>query len=148
MKGDHDRVEDLFARVKSNEDGDNTGTFTQVKKELDVHTHIEEQVFYPHLLRTGDTELQKLTREALEEHAQAKLLLAELAMNSGSSPDFEAKLKVLIEDIEHHVQEEEDEMFPMVEDQIESETLVRLGTLMEGEKVRFTSGSTRSASAR
>ena len=148
LKTDHDRVETLFEKVKANEDGNNSSTFEQIRQELVTHTHIEEQVFYPHLLSSGDEELQKLTREALEEHRQVKMFLEELETLSGDAPAFRAKLKVLIEDVEHHVEEEEDEMFPLVEDQIDEETLLRLGALMEGEKERFAGGSARTASAR
>jgi iron-sulfur cluster repair protein YtfE (RIC family) len=149
LKQDHDRVEELFARVKANDDEGDKQTFNQIRNELELHTHIEEQIFYPHLLSAGDEELKKLTREAVEEHRQVKMFLEELETLSDDRPSFDAKLKVLIEDVEHHVEEEEGEMFPMVEDQIDEETLVRLGTLMEGEKKRFAIGQTaRTATAR
>jgi len=122
--------------VKDNEDGNNEATFRKIKQELDVHAHIEEMIFYPHLLDQGDMELQKIVREGVEEHAQVKDLLAELATLSGESPIFKAKITVLMENIEHHVKEEEDEMFPMVEDQIPAEMLQRIGALMQGEKMK------------
>jgi len=122
--------------VKSNEDGNNASTFRRIKEELDVHAHIEEQIFYPHLLDKGDKELKKIVREGIEEHGQVKDLLAELAGLSGDSPTFKAKLTVLMENVEHHVEEEEDEMFKMAEDQIPAETLQRLGSLMQGEKTK------------
>lgn len=136
LKTDHDTVESLFEKVKANEDGNNAATFKKIKEELDVHAHIEEMIFYPHLLDQGDKELKKIVREGVEEHAQVKELLVEIAALSGDSPTFKAKLKVLMENVEHHVQEEEDEMFPMVEDQIPEEMLQRLGALMQGEKMK------------
>jgi hemerythrin superfamily protein len=148
LKTDHRRVDELFGEVKANEDGDNEDVFRQINTELDVHAHVEEMVFYPHLLDNGDEELQKIVREGIEEHAQVKTLLAELEELSGTSDDFKAKLKVLIENVEHHVEEEEDEMFPMVEDQIDEEMLVRLGSLVEAEKTKVSKGSARTATAR
>jgi iron-sulfur cluster repair protein YtfE (RIC family) len=136
LKADHDKVESLFEKVKANEDGNNTATFKKIKEELDVHAHIEEMIFYPHLLEKGDKELKKIVREGLEEHGQVKDLLFELSQLSGESPTFKAKITVLMENVEHHVQEEENEMFTMVEDQIPEDTLQRLGSLMQGEKVR------------
>lgn len=136
LKADHRKVEDLFAKVKGNEDGNNATTFKKIKKELDVHAHIEETVFYPHLLDKGDKELKKIVREGLEEHSQVKVLLAELDNLSGDSPTFKAKITVLMENVEHHVEEEEDEMFSMVRDQIPADTLQRLGSLMQGEKMK------------
>ena len=136
LKTDHRKVEDLFAKVKENEDGNNAATFRKIKEELDVHAHIEETIFYPHLLDKGDKELKKIVREGLEEHTQVKVLLAELAELSGDSATFKAKITVLMENVEHHVEEEEDEMFSMVRDQIPADTLQRLGSLMQGEKIK------------
>ena len=143
-------MEELFARVRENEDGNNRETFRQIKEELDVHAHIEETIFYPYLLEKGDKELEAITREGVQEHRQVKAFLLELDGMSGDSDDFKAKLKVLMEDVEHHVEEEEDEMFPLVEDQVESTILERLGAQMESEKTNFKrqmSGSSASASA-
>ena len=126
----------MFEKVKANEDGNNQETFRRIKEELDLHAHVEEQIFYPHLLEHGDKELKKMVREGLEEHKQVKMFLADLAGMRGDSPTFKAKLQVLIEDVEHHVEEEEDEMFPMVRDQIPEEMRVRLGSLIEAEKAR------------
>jgi iron-sulfur cluster repair protein YtfE (RIC family) len=136
LRADHDTVESLFEKVKANEDGNNTATFKKIKEELDVHAHIEEAIFYPHLLDNGDKELKKIVREGIEEHGQVKDLLVELSELPGDSPTFKAKITVLMENVEHHVEEEEDEMFPMVEDQIPAETLERIGNLMYGEKLK------------
>lgn len=148
LKADHDVVEDLFARVKENEDGNNAAVFAKIKAELDVHAHIEETIFYPFLLEKGDKELKKIVREGIEEHRQVKLFLAELASLPGDNAKFKAKLKVLMEDVEHHVKEEEGEMFPMVEDQIEEPVLESMGARMQAEKARFSTGSASIASAR
>ncbi len=136
LKAEHRKVESLFEKVKANEDGNNSATFKKIKEELDVHSHIEEMILYPHLLEKGDKELKKIVREGIEEHGQVKDLLAELAELSGDSPIFKAKITVLMENVEHHVKEEEDEMFQMAEDQIPEETLQRLGSLMQGEKMK------------
>jgi iron-sulfur cluster repair protein YtfE (RIC family) len=136
LKTDHRTVDALFGQVKSNEDGNNAATFRKIKDELDVHAHIEEQIFYPHLLEKGDKELKKIVREGLEEHGQVKDLLVELAELAGTSPTFKAKLTVLMENVEHHVEEEEDEMFSMVRDQIPEEPLQQLGSLMQAEKMK------------
>ena len=147
LKADHDKVDTLFQKVKANEDGNNKDVFSEIKQELEVHTHIEEQVFYPFLLERGDEELQKMVREGIEEHGQVKTLLPEIAALPGDDDEFKAKLKVLMENVEHHVQEEEGEMFPMVKDQIDNEELTRVGSLLKAEKARFSGTGSRSASA-
>src|SRR5687768_4323958 len=137
LKDDHDKVEKLFQTVKANEDGDNTEIFEQIKAELDVHTHVEETIFYPKLIAEGDEELKKITLEGIEEHRQAKMFLRELSALADDSEKFQPKLKVLMEDIAHHVQEEEGQMFPMVQEQFDEYTLQMLGQEMEKEKKSF-----------
>lgn len=137
LKEDHDKVDKLFQKVKATPDGDHKDLFEQIKAELDVHTHIEETIFYPKLKADGDEELKKITLEGIEEHRQAKMFLKELAALSDDSEKFEPKLKVLMEDIAHHVQEEEGQMFPMCEEQFDEYTLQMLGDEMEKEKKAF-----------
>ena len=136
LKEDHKRVDKLFQQVKANEDGDNTEVFQQIMAELDVHTQIEETTFYPFLKENGDEELKKLVLEGIEEHRQAKMFLRELDALKADSEKFAPKLKVLMEDIEHHVQEEEGEMFKMVESQFDEEALAELGATLEKEKTK------------
>lgn len=147
LKEDHEVVSEYFEKVKANEDRDNRPTFEKIKYELDAHTHVEEVIFYPHLLKVGDKELTRIVREGIEEHRQAKLFLSELAGLSGDTEKFRAKLKVLIEDVEHHVEEEEGEMFPMVEDQVDREVLVSMREEMEKEKQAFRGLGKKKASA-
>lgn len=137
LKADHDRVEELFEQVKANEDGDNTAVFKQIKMELDIHAHIEETIFYPHLIEKGDEELKSIVLEGIEEHRQVKMFLKELDNLTDDSEKFDPKLKVVMEDVEHHVEEEEGEMFPLVEEQFDEAVLEELGTRMEAEKGTF-----------
>jgi iron-sulfur cluster repair protein YtfE (RIC family) len=134
LKKDHEVVADLFERVKDTTPSKHPALFTKIKAELDVHAHIEETVFYPKLEKDGKKDIVDITLEGIEEHHQIKLFLKELAAMKGGGDTFEAKLKVLIEDVEHHVKEEEDNMFPMVEDQFTEATLEKLGAAMEKKK--------------
>lgn len=145
LKEDHDKVDKLFQKVKATPDGDHKELFEQIKAELDVHAHIEEVIFYPKLKADGDEELKKITLEGIEEHRQAKMFLKELASLSDDSEKFDPKLKVLMEDISHHVMEEEGEMFPMVQKQFDEFTLQELGKEMEAEKKTF--GKTQKAAS-
>ena len=137
LKEDHDRVDKLFQSVKATPDGDHKDLFEQIKAELDVHTHIEETIFYPKLKEDGDDELKDIVLEGIEEHRQAKMFLKELAALTDDSEKFDPKLKVLMEDISHHVMEEEGQMFPMVKEQFDESTLQELGKQMEKEKASF-----------
>lgn len=137
LKEDHKVVEELFTQVEAAEEEEYPALFEQIKKELDTHAHIEETIFYPKLDAEGSKELVDVEREGIEEHRQAKMFLKEISGLSDDSEKMEPKLKVLIEDIRHHVKEEEGEMFPLVEKEFEAEVLEELGAEMEAEKARF-----------
>jgi len=137
LKEDHSRVERLFKKVEETPPSEHTALFKQIKAELDVHAHIEETEFYPVLLKRGKKDLKDITREGIEEHGQAKLFLADLASMTRVNKQYEPKLKVLMEDIRHHVKEEENEMFPMVEDQFTQAAMEKMTAAMEAEKASF-----------
>jgi hemerythrin superfamily protein len=137
LKNDHDKVDKLFQKVKANPEGDNRDLFEQIRAELDVHTEVEETIVYPFLIENGDEELKKITEEGIEEHRQAKMFLKEIAGLKEDSEKFEPKMKVLMEDVEHHVQEEEGEMFPMVKEQFDNATLEELGTKVEAARAKL-----------
>ena len=145
LKQDHDKVDKLFQKVKG-EQGDTRELFEQIRVELEVHTQIEEQIFYPYLLENGDEELQKITKEGLQEHHQAKMLLREIENLADESETLDPKLQVLMEDITHHVQEEEGEMFPMVQEQFDGDTLQELGEELQEMKTALMGGKASGAS--
>jgi hemerythrin-like domain-containing protein len=133
LKEDHDKVAELFDQVKETEDEqEHLKLFAKIKTELEIHTHIEETIFYPRLQQ--DEELKDMVLEALEEHKQAKTLLREISALAEGSEKLDAKLKVLMEDVEHHVDEEENEMFPKVEDTLSDDELEELGAQLEAAK--------------
>jgi len=137
LKEDHDRVQELFDKVKSSDEKRHPALFERIKKELDVHTHLEETIFYPNLRAQGDKELVDIVLEGIEEHRQAKMFLKELDSLKKDSSKFEPKLKVLMEDVEHHVQEEESDMFPLVKRQFSADVLEDMAAEMEKEKRKF-----------
>jgi len=109
LKQDHRTVEDLFADFeKASGDRRKETLATQICLELSVHAAIEEEIFYPACEGKVDEDLLK---EAYVEHDGAKVLIVEIEANSeGSDEFFDAKVKVLQEQIEHHVEEEEKRM--------------------------------------
>lgn len=145
LKTDHQKVADLFEKAEAAEGSARVALFEKIKTELEVHAHIEETIFYPKLREEGNEELSDIVKEGLEEHHQVKMFLREISNLSDDSEKFEPKLKVLMEDVEHHVEEEETEMFPLVQAQFDAAVLEELGAEMEAEKGNF-SGS-RSSSA-
>lgn len=133
LKRDHEKVESLFARFEKAGDGAGETKRRLVEdiiRELSVHASIEEQYLYP-LARERADELQKLTLEALEEHHVAKWLLNELGKLPQKSDRFDAKVKVLIENVRHHVKEEEEELFPLMRELMAAEELDALGSTLQ-----------------
>lgn len=110
--GDHRKVEDLFKQYEEAK-GDpkkKQKIFQQIDMELKVHTQLEEEIFYPASREYVDD--QETVNEAVVEHASAKDLMAQLEAMDPSDDYYDAKVKVLQEMIEHHVEEEETEYFP------------------------------------
>jgi hemerythrin superfamily protein len=123
LEGQHREVEDLFAEFEEAKDGQKRTVFLQIADKLAVHAAIEEKHFYP-AAKAKDTE--DLLLESLEEHLAVKRLIADLLNLKEGDETFEAKVTVLKEQVEHHVEEEEQELFPKVEKLLDETTLEAL----------------------
>jgi iron-sulfur cluster repair protein YtfE (RIC family) len=135
LKKDHEKVSGIFEKLdKTTERGVKTREelFTQLKTELEIHSQIEEQMLYPVLKEAKET--HDITLEAVEEHNVVKQLLAELEELPKDDETWGAKLTVLKENVEHHVEEEEKEMFKDARKVLNSEQLEELGTRMQEAK--------------
>lgn len=122
LKQDHSKVKQLFQQFEEAEDTQTKKQIAQEAiKELKVHAALEEEVFYPAAREEIDEE-EKID-EAVEEHHVAKLLIAELSKMKPSDERFDAKFTVLAESVKHHIEEEESEMFPEVEGELDTDSL-------------------------
>jgi hemerythrin superfamily protein len=114
LMADHKKVKTLFAQFEKLKEGgsdeDKSALVEQICNELKVHAAIEEEIFYPAVREA--IEDADLMDEALVEHAGAKELIAQLEEASPQDDLYDAKVTVLGEQIEHHVKEEEGDMFP------------------------------------
>ena len=134
LKNDHQIVSGLFDQLESASGKSKTHLFARLKSELDVHAHVEEKIFYPALENKQPS--REITLEAYEEHKVVKDLLAELAAGRAADEEWDAKLKVLRENVDHHVEEEEGELFDKANDVLSDDDIERLGNEMEVEKAR------------
>jgi hemerythrin superfamily protein len=133
LKQDHQAVKDLFDQIDDAEDGkQRKKLFDQIDTQLNIHAHIEETVFYPEMQKID--ELKDMVEEALEEHQEVKTLLEEIEGLDPEGEQFSASVEELMENVEHHVAEEEDEMFPKVRERCDQATLDRLGDQLESAK--------------
>ncbi len=136
LKSDHDQVKAAFKEF----DALGSKAYASKKKladsicfDLVKHTVIEEEIFYP-AVQNGSKEAQDLIDEALVEHASAKVLIAQIQGMAPEEELFDARVKVLSEQIEHHVKEEEEEMFPLARKM--KLNLIELGQQMAARKLQ------------
>ena len=134
LKEDHQKVKELFEQAEETEDQkEKNKIFSEIQSELETHARIEETVFYPAMEKRE--ELKDMVLESLEEHKQIKTLLKEIDNLKSDSEKFEPKLYVLMENVEHHAEEEEEgKMFPKVLQIFSKEELEELGQELEAAK--------------
>lgn len=112
---DHNRVRGLFARFDAAKDADDTATMVELAEkifeELTVHTTIEEEIVYPEVHDTTEA-VADTVDEGLQEHHVVKVLMGELGEVEAGSDVWTAKMTVLIENVKHHADEEEQDLFP------------------------------------
>ncbi|HZR10790.1 MAG TPA: hemerythrin domain-containing protein [Myxococcales bacterium] len=128
LKMQHEEAKKLFEQIEAAEDEKKEDLFEQLADALAVHATIEEKHFYP---ATKNARTEELLQEAVEEHLGVKRLIADLLEMSPEDAQFDAKVKVLREQVEHHVEEEEGELFPKVRKMFKEDELDDLGVVMQ-----------------
>lgn len=140
LRTDHDKVRGLFHEFRAAAEGGDARQMEelcrQIFRELEVHTAIEEEVFYPAVKDAGGEDLRETTAESYEEHHVVDLLMSEVERLDPGGEAFVAKMRVLMENVEHHASEEEEEMFPEVRRLMDQDRLSRLGEELKQAKVR------------
>jgi len=134
LKDDHKKVEKIFSDLENKRD-DRRALFPELDRELTIHAEIEEKVFYPAAREAAPT--RDLVLESIEEHKQIKMVLADLEKTDMRTAEWAADLKVLKEDVMHHVGEEENDLFPKVKAILSKEQLEDLGSRMEELKMQL-----------
>jgi hemerythrin-like domain-containing protein len=135
LKDDHDKVKKILSDLDSTtERGVKTREelFAKVHRELEVHETIEEEIFYPEL--KSHPKAEDIVLEGFEEHHVVDLLMGELERLDVSDETWGAKAKVMKENIEHHIEEEEGEMFKAARQVFDSAELEDLGRRMAQRK--------------
>lgn len=137
LKTDHEKVAGILASIEETTERAAKGReelFTRLKQELDLHAKIEEEIFYPAIENADET--RDVTLEAYEEHRLVKQLLSELESEPKDTEEWTAKFTVLKENIEHHVEEEEGEMFKKVRQVLSEEEIEALGNQLQEAKTQ------------
>ena len=131
LKQDHRTVEALFARYEGGLDTEEKrAVVDEIIRELSIHAAIEEQFLYP-AMREAFPKGEDMAEEGIDEHGEVKETLSDLDGMDPSEPGFDPKVRSLIGDVRHHVEEEENEMFPNFQSAVSADRLEELGGLME-----------------
>jgi hemerythrin superfamily protein len=136
IEADHRKVDQLFEEIESSKGAKKIqDCFHQIYKELTLHAEAEELVFYPAMREYEETE--EFIEEAEEEHNSAKILLEQMKALKPNDDEFKTKLQHLIESVKHHVEEEENEIFPAIRECMEDEELSQLGEEFQQAKTKL-----------
>lgn len=137
LTSDHDEVREMFSQFRAAKDAGDEGRMRSIQEkifdELETHTRIEEDVFYPAIRDLDVEELTESVDESVQEHHVVTVLMREIADLSDLDV-FGAKMTVLIENVEHHADEEESEMFPEVRQHMTTDELEQLGEKLTAAK--------------
>lgn len=139
LKKQHREVKALFRQAKKAEAEDRSEILDEIAQKLAHHMQIEEEIFYPAVQEVGTKKAGEIVPEAYEEHHVVKLVLDELPSVDPENERFEAKMTVLEELIQHHVDEEESEMFQVAE-KLGDERLKELGAELEAAPMEAAGG--------
>ncbi len=136
LKDDHQTVEEIFQRFENageNANKEKRHHVDRMIKELSMHAQVEEEIFYP-ATRQARGETEGMVQEAIEEHAKVKQVLSELETMEPEDDRFDRMVTELIRYVRHHVEEEENEMIPKVQEALTPEDLRDLGERMREAK--------------
>ena len=141
LQADHERVKGILTQLsETTERGikKRTELLAKLEMEITIHTRLEEEVLYPAYKKAGGKEQDVMYYEAKEEHRTVdSLVLPDLKVTDPSSVEFAGRVKVVKELLEHHIEEEETEMFPQAKKLLGKAKLDELGAQMEAMKASY-----------
>jgi hemerythrin superfamily protein len=141
LKADHERVKAILTQLsESTERGlkKRGELLAKLEMEITIHTRLEEEILYPAFKEAGSKEQDIMYYEAKEEHRTVdSLVLPDLKQTDPGTPEFSGRVKVVKELLEHHIEEEETEMFPQANKLLGKAKLEELGQLMEAMKADY-----------
>ncbi len=137
---DHNRFRGTFARFKEAHEADDVATMASLAsrlfQDLEIHTAIEEEILYPAIHDLSE-EIGETVDEGLQEHHVGDVLVAEIKALQPGTDDWNAKMTVLIESVEHHIDEEEQELFPSVRSASKADFREELGRRMDARRAEM-----------
>ena len=134
LKADHEKVKSILTQLSESTDRavkKRTELLEKLEMEISIHTQLEEEILYPAFKAAGGKEQEEMYYEAKEEHRTVDaLVLPDLKVTDPTQPEFAGRVKVVKELLEHHIEEEETEMFPQAKKLLGKAKLDELGQQM------------------
>ncbi|MCR8930875.1 MULTISPECIES: hemerythrin domain-containing protein [unclassified Pseudomonas] len=141
LKADHEKVKDILSQLSESTERalkKRAELLTRLEMEVSIHTRLEEEILYPAFKEAGSKEEDVMYYEAKEEHRTVdSLVLPDLKETDPGTPEFAGRVKVVKELLEHHIEEEESEMFPKAKQLLGKAKLDELGAQMEAMKASY-----------
>jgi len=138
LKADHAKVKNILSQLSDSTERalkKRVELLGKLEMEISIHTRLEEEILYPAFKAAGSKEQDVMYFEAKEEHRTVdSLVLPDLKLTDPGTPEFSGRVKVVKELLEHHIEEEETEMFPQAKKLLGKEKLEELGAQMEAMK--------------
>lgn len=135
LRNDHETVKSLFEKYKKPGNGriqnGKRDVFNEIRREILIHSQMELEIFYPALAATSSARATELVSTAEREHHAVEKLLQELNLMSGSEKNFEDKMEQLMEEVDRHIEMEEEEIFDEARKNLPEFRLEELGLEME-----------------
>jgi hemerythrin superfamily protein len=141
LKADHQKVKAILAQLSESTERatkKRVELLDKLEMEISIHTKLEEEILYPAFKEAGAKEQDIMYFEAKEEHRTVdSLVLPDLKQTDPGTPEFSGRVKVVKELLEHHIEEEETEMFPQAKKLLGKAKLEDLGAQMEAMKASY-----------
>jgi iron-sulfur cluster repair protein YtfE (RIC family) len=134
LTDEHDEAKAVFKKLEKAEGAEASRLFDRLKSMLSLHEELEETYFYPQLKQ--EETAKELILEGYQEHHVMDVLIDEISKLKPSAEEWEPKIKVLQENTEHHIEEEEDELFPKVRKIWDADKRLRVGRQMQEMKAK------------
>ena len=136
LKEDHSKVQTLFEKIDQSGKSSyekKRELFDKIRRELQIHSRAEEEIFYP-AIKAFNRDGRKLVSEALKDHRDVDELLTQISRLKSDDKNFDIKIEALIENVDHHVAEEEGEIFRFAEENCSQDQLEELARQIENRK--------------
>jgi len=137
LKAAHEYFRKLFAEHHGSDPDKKRAIFRTIKKELEIHARIEEELFYPAVVKVRSGEARAIVRDSLEEHQILEGLLAEIDQMDAKDDRYDERITALRESVERHLRDEEERIFAQALGHLSEARLEKIGSDMQARKLRL-----------